>query len=728
MSKFKTYVQLNAMDCGPTSLRMVAQFYGRHINLQVLRDYCDIGKTGVSLLGLSLGAEKIGFKTRGVKVSLSQLLKEAPCPCILHWDKKHFVVLPPQNIRKNNIIVADPASGLQKLTLQEFKQSWVQDNEDNGVVLLLEPTTVFYQTNSDDASGFSWIKLLRYLSNYKKFILQLIFGLLIGSFIQLLIPFLTQGLVDYGINKNNLEFINIILLAQLMLFVGRIMIDLIRSRILLFISTHVNLSILSEFWIKLMKLPLNFYELRQTGDILQRINDHQRIQSFLTGSALNTFFSLFNLLIFSFILLSFNTSIFYIFLSSSILYLFWIKIFLSYRKKLDHKKFVAQADENSTTIQLIQGMRDIKLNSAERQMRWGWENVQSKVFNLSFKSLSLNQTQQIGAFIINEGKNIIITFVVAKAVLEGQLTLGAMLAIQYIIGQLNSPIEQLINFIQQAQDAKLSMERLNEIHGIDDEEPHGRDYVKNVQINSSIFIKNLSFSYPGSGNELALNNINLEIPEGKVTALVGMSGCGKTTLMKLLLRFYENYSGEIKIGSVNIKNISPNFWRKNCGSVLQDGFIFNDTILKNIAVGDEDYDLDRVIEACELANIKSFIQELPMNFSTILGNSGIGISQGQKQRILIARAIYRNPKILFFDEATNALDANNEMKILDNLNTFFQGRTVVVAAHRLSTIKNADSIIVFKKGVVVEYGSHNELINQYGHYYELVKNQLEMEI
>ncbi|MFN3299589.1 MAG: peptidase domain-containing ABC transporter, partial [Sediminibacterium sp.] len=700
----------------------------RHINLQVLRDYCDIGKTGVSLLGLSLGAEKIGFKTRGVKVSLSQLLKEAPCPCILHWDKKHFVVLPPQNIRKNNIIVADPASGLQKLTLQEFKQSWVQDNEDNGVVLLLEPTTVFYQTNSDDVSGFSWIKLLRYLSNYKKFILQLIFGLLIGSFIQLLIPFLTQGLVDYGINKNNLEFINIILLAQLMLFVGRIMIDLIRSRILLFISTHVNLSILSEFWIKLMKLPLNFYELRQTGDILQRINDHQRIQSFLTGSALNTFFSLFNLLIFSFILLSFNTSIFYIFLSSSILYLFWIKIFLSYRKKLDHKKFVAQADENSTTIQLIQGMRDIKLNSAERQMRWGWENVQSKVFNLSFKSLSLNQTQQIGAFIINEGKNIIITFVVAKAVLEGQLTLGAMLAIQYIIGQLNSPIEQLINFIQQAQDAKLSMERLNEIHGIDDEEPHGRDYVKNVQINSSIFIKNLSFSYPGSGNELALNNINLEIPEGKVTALVGMSGCGKTTLMKLLLRFYENYSGEIKIGSVNIKNISPNFWRKNCGSVLQDGFIFNDTILKNIAVGDEDYDLDRVIEACELANIKSFIQELPMNFSTILGNSGIGISQGQKQRILIARAIYRNPKILFFDEATNALDANNEMKILDNLNTFFQGRTVVVAAHRLSTIKNADSIIVFKKGVVVEYGSHNELINQYGHYYELVKNQLEMEI
>jgi ATP-binding cassette subfamily B protein len=707
---------------------MIAQYYGRSFSPQALRDYCDIGKSGVSLLGISQGAEKIGLKSHGVKVSFKQLMGEASLPCILHWDNNHFVVLPPQKRSRKSITIADPARGLIKLSKEEFKKSWVRDheNEEAGIALILEPTSAFYDHESETKSSFGWAPLLKYFWSYKKYLLQLAFGLLVGSLIQLVIPFLTQSLVDNGVNKNNLQFIYIVLIAQLMLFFGRTTVEFIRSKILLYMSTHINLTILSEFWIKLMRLPLNFFETRQTGDILQRLNDHQRIQSFLTGSALSTLFSLFNLVIFSFVLLSFNARIFFLFATSSILYFLWIKLFLSFRRNLDHKRFAAMAKENSATMQLIQGMREIKLNSAERLMRWEWETLQASVFNLSFKSLSLSQIQQMGAFVINEGKNILITFFVAKSVLDGQLTLGAMLAVQYIIGQLNGPIEQMIGFTQQAQDAKLSMQRLNEIHDLEDEEPINKPYLNYIADKREISICNLSFTYPGSGNEPALNKIGFTIPEGKVTAIVGMSGSGKTTILKLLLRFYESYSGEIKIGQSSLHNISPHFWRSLCGSVLQDGYIFNDTIIKNIAIGDDYPKYERVLEACRMANILEFVQSLPLDFKTVIGMAGLGISQGQKQRLLIARAIYKNPEYLFFDEATNALDANNEKVILENLDQFFSGRTVVVVAHRLSTVKNAHNIIVLKNGEIIENGTHEILSAQKGHYYELVKNQLEL--
>jgi ATP-binding cassette subfamily B protein len=544
--------------------------------------------------------------------------------------------------------------------------------------------------------------------------------------LQLIFPFLTQSIVDTGINTHNLGFIQLILVAQFTLFFARTFVEFIRSRILLFISTHINLSLLSDFWLKLMKLPLNFFDTKQTGDILQRINDHQKIENFITGTALQTIFSVFNLLTFSLVLLFFNANIFLIFTIGSFLYFLWIRIFLKYRRQLNYKQFAASSKETSATMQLIQGMQEIKLNNAEHLKRWEWEGLQASVFKLNFKSLSLNQYQQAGAFFINEGKNIFITYVVATLVLNGNLTLGSMLAIQYIIGQLNSPVEQLIQFTQQAQDAKISLERLNEIHQLDDEEPSQAKFNNHLSNNHTIQLSNLNFTYVGAGNEPVLKNISTIFPSGKVTAIVGSSGSGKTTILKLIQKFYENYNGDIKIGESSLKNISPYYWRSITGSVMQDGFIFSDNIEKNIAVGDESPNYQKLIHACKVANILPFVESLPLGFNTKIGAEGNGISAGQKQRLLIARAVYKNPQFLFFDEATNALDANNEKAIMENLQEFFQGRTVIVVAHRLSTVKNADKILVLENGEFIEDGNHEELTSKRGKYYELVKNQLEL--
>jgi ATP-binding cassette, subfamily B, bacterial len=542
----------------------------------------------------------------------------------------------------------------------------------------------------------------------------------------LVFPYLTQSIVDTGINTHNINFIQIVLAAQLMLLFSQTVIEFIRSRILLHISTRINISLLSGFWAKLLRLPMQFFDSKHPGDIIQRIGDHHRIESFLTGTALNNFFSIINLLIFSFVLLSYNTLVFVIFAIGSCLYLIWIQLFLKYRRKLDYQRFTIASKENNATMQLVYGMQEIKLNNAEHTYRWAWEALQASLFRLNFKSLSLTQYQQVGAFFINQGKNILITFVVAKLVIDGSLTLGMMLAIQYIIGQLNSPIEQLVGFSQQAQDAKISLERLNDIHALEDEEPVSKSFNHFLPNDHSIIIRQLSFTYPGAGNEPVLKNINLTIPQGKVTAIVGMSGSGKSTLIKLLLRFYENYKGEIFIGVANYKTISPKFWRSKTGAVMQDSFIFNDNIQKNITVTDEKVDTGRLINACKTANILHFIESLPLGFYTKLGAEGNGISGGQKQRLSIARAVYKNPEFIFFDEATNSLDANNEKIILENLQQFFNDKTVVVVAHRLSTVKNADKIIVLQNGEIVEEGNHEELALLKGKYYELVKNQLEL--
>jgi ATP-binding cassette, subfamily B, bacterial len=735
---FPLYKQLDAMDCGPTSLRMVAKYYGRNISLDYLRNKAEYGKTGVSMLGLAEAAESIGLKSIGAKLNYEQLIKDAPLPAILHWDQYHFVVLVKINRsllrRDDNLLIADPAKGLIKLTKEEFLTHWVSTTENEmgkGTTLLLEPTPRFKEIDFTEPAeaqkgkiGASY--LFDYVKQHKNYFFQILLGLLIGSLLQVIFPYLTQSIVDTGINTQNLNFIQIVLAAQLMLLFSQTVVEFIRSRILLHISTRINISLLSGFWAKLLKLPMQFFDSKHPGDIIQRIGDHHRIESFLTGTALNTFFSLFNLIIFSFVLLRYNITIFAIFVVGSVLYLFWIQFFLKYRRKLDYQKFGIAAKENNATMQLVYGMQEIKLNNAENTYRWAWEGLQARLFKLNFKSLSLTQYQQAGAFAINQGKNILITFIVAKLVIEGSLTLGMMLAIQYIIGQLNAPIEQLVGFTQQAQDAKISLERLNDIHSLEDEEQPGKDYNHALPTEHSINIKNLSFTYPGAGNEPVLKNISLTIPQGKVTAIVGMSGSGKSTLIKLLLRFYENYKGDIFLGSTRFKTISPKYWRSISGAVMQDNFIFNDNIRKNITVTNDKIDEERLMNACKTANILPFIESLPLGFYTKLGAEGNGISGGQKQRLSIARAVYKSPQFIFFDEATNSLDANNEKVILKNLQQFFTNKTVVVVAHRLSTVKNADKIVVIENGEIIEEGTHVALSLQKGKYYELVKNQLEL--
>lgn len=732
------YKQLNAMDCGPTCLRMVAKYYGRHYNAEGIRHTAGLGKEGVSLLGISEAAEKIGFRSRGVQLSYDQLTKEAHLPCILHWKQNHFIVLLPSPAWKSRrkVRVADPAKGILSYTREEFMPLWAGTRNEGGewigTALLLEPTPRFYEEKGERENKLSWSIVFQYLRQGRWQMIQVFIALLVTSLLQLIFPFLTQSIVDIGINTQNLQYITIVLIAQLMLVFSRTIIDFTRSRLLLHVSIIANLSILSDFWIKLTRLPISYFDSHHTGDTLQRIGDHKLIQNFLTGSALNTLFSLFNFVIFAVVLAMYNIELFLVFAAGSTLYFIWVQLFLRVRRKINYRTFHISARENNATLQLVQGMQEIRLHNAERQKRWEWENIQAGIFKLNFRTLTYSQFQQAGGMLINQGKDVVITFLVARLVIQGDLTLGTMLAIQYIIGQLSSPIEQFVSFIQSAQDAKISMERLNEIHQLKDEEDEEAVYITHLPEYKGICMNDLSFSYPGAGNRPVLENIQLEIPEGKVTAIVGVSGSGKTTLLKLLLRFYDQYRGEIKVGAtvsapgMNFRHISPSFWRKQCGAVLQDGYIFNDTIARNIAVGSELPDYSRLMSCCRTANILSFIESLPNGFNTQMGTEGVGVSQGQKQRLLIARAIYKDPQYLFFDEATNALDANNEKAIVENLQEFFEGRTVVIVAHRLSTVRNADKIIVLHEGAIVEEGTHAYLSGRKGRYYELVKNQLEL--
>ncbi|HUR65052.1 MAG TPA: peptidase domain-containing ABC transporter [Chitinophagaceae bacterium] len=725
--RFPFFKQQDLMDCGPSCLRMVTSYYGRTIPINNLREIAETTRDGVTLLGIAQAAEEVGLKTAAAKISVAEL-DEFPLPLILHWNKRHFVVL--FKIKGEQFYIADPAIGKIKLNREEFSQHWIDDprTDPKGVALVLQPTDKFYvddrEAERKGTSGWSFLK--KYILQYKKHIFKLVACLLIGSAFQFLLPYLTQAIVDRGIRDRDIQFIQLILLAQFVLFFAQIATDFLRSRILLYISTRVNLSILTGFWAKLMKLPLGFFESKKTGDIIQRINDHRRIETFITGSVLQTIFSVFNLFVFSIVLLTYNATIFLIFLAGSSLYFLWIRFFLKRRRILDQYRFSAAAKESSATMQLIYGMQEIKLNNAETLKRKEWEAYHSNLFQLSFKSLSLNQYQQAGAFFINQGKNILITYLVAIAVIHGDLSLGQMLAIQFILGQLNSPVEQLVQFIQQAQEAKISLERLNEIEQLKDE-GEGTDPEALIGGRSDIHLQNLSFTYAGAGNEPVLKNIDLIIPAKKVTAIVGMSGSGKTTLLKLLLNFFERYKGAIYIGHTDLRKIAPAHWRSITGSVLQDGFIFNDTIARNIALAEEEPDPEKLVLATRIAEIDSFIEGLPLGFETRIGNEGNGISTGQKQRLLIARAVYKDPDFLFFDEATNALDANNEKAIVENLQNFFTGRTVVIAAHRLSTVINADKIVVIQNGRITEEGTHDELIRKSAGYYQLVKNQLELE-
>ncbi len=773
---FPFYKQLDSMDCGPSCLRMIAKHYGKSYSLQYLRYRSFITKSGVSMLGISDAAENIGFRTRGYRLTWEQLRDEVPLPCIVHWNQRHFVVV--YRIRKHRawgrgqraesraspasraspdlsdlqdpderskevpqsgmqdhtgnkyiVYVADPASGLLRYTEKEFCKCWYSTKSDGvheGTALLLEPTPDFYRQEDEEKGKLRFLYLLGYLKPYTRFILQLMLGMLTASIISLIFPFLTQSLVDTGIGNSNMAFVVMVLVAQLILSLSQTANGLLRNWISLHVTSRISISLISDFLIKLMKLPISFFDVKLIGDIMQRIGDHNRIRSFLTDSLISIIFAVITLVMYTIIMATYHIGILGIFLLGSALYIGWVVLFLKRRRELDYKRFQQSAANQSNIVQLVTGMQEIKLNSCEKQKRWEWERIQIKLFKVSIKSMILNQNQQLGAALINQSKDIFISFLSAYAVIRGQMTLGMMMAVQYIIGQLNAPIQQFIGFTQAAQDARISLERLGEIHDRDDEERPEDGKIRDIPVERDIEIRNLLFQYEGPHSEKVLKNVSLTISAKKVTAIVGVSGSGKTTLIKLLLGFYTPVSGEIFLNGTPLNRFSQSQWRRRCGVVMQEGYIFSDTIAGNIGLIDETPDRDKIDRATETANIKEFIDSLPLGYNTRIGNDGHGLSAGQKQRLLIARAVYKEPDFIFFDEATNALDARNEKTIMENLGSFFKGKTVVIVAHRLSTVKNADQIVVLEKGEIVETGTHRELVKVKGAYYNLVKDQLEL--
>jgi ATP-binding cassette subfamily B protein len=729
LDRFPHYYQLDRMDCGPASLRIIAKYYGKSYTLQYLREHSYIDREGVSLRGIIEAAEHIGLRTLPVKLPFSGKnseaahLTEAPLPCIVHWRQSHFLVV--YKITKTRVWISDPAAGKFKLDHETFKKHWEEDGE-NGIALLLEPTPEFHEKGQERKRNINFLFLTTYLKPYRRYFVQLAIGLLLGSVFQLIFPFLTQAIVDVGIQNQDIGFIYLILIAQLMLFLGQTTVSIIQNWLLLHIGTRINVSLISDFLTKLMKLPIGFFDSKMEGDLLQRIADQQRIESFLTNSTLNFIFSAFNIVVFGIVLLLYDIRIFAVFLASSILYFLWITLFLRRRREIDYHRFQELSSHQNTLIELIQGMQEIKLQNSARKRRWQWSDIQAKLFGINLKALSIEQYQTAGTSFISQLKDILITFLTATLVIEGEITLGMMLAVQFIIGQLNVPLQQMIGFIRRGQDARISLERLWEIQQLPSEESDSSYRAHLLPSgNRDITVDGVSFQY-NKLSDPVLKNVSLVIPQGKVTAIVGTSGSGKTTLVKLLLGFYPPTQGSIKIGSLSLDRVEQSFWRSQCGAVMQDGYIFSDTIANNIAESEEQVDKNRLIRAVDTANIRGFIESLPLNYNTMIGSKGNGISQGQKQRILIARAVYKDPEFLYFDEATNALDAKNEKAIVRKLDAFFKGKTVVVVAHRLSTVKNADQIVVLDQGVLVEKGTHAELVAKQGAYYNLIKDQLEL--
>lgn len=731
MRKITIIFQHDSMQCGIACLQMVCKYFGREYSLDSLSKLCFATTEGVSMLGINEAANTLGLHTISARVTTTMLGK-APLPSILHWDQNHFVVL--YKVKKGKkFYVADPRKGLVTYGLDEFKQHWIStksNGEDKGIAMFLETTPAFFTYKMEDEEHIkekrSFRFLFGYVKKYRKYFGQIILGLIVGSLLQLVLPFLTQSIVDVGIKNQDIGFVWLILLGQLMLTISRTAIDFIRRWLLLHISLRINISLVSDFFIKLLKLPMSFFDTKLMGDLMQRMNDHSRVNNFLTQQTLNITFAMLTFVVFSLVLFFYNKLVFVIFLLGSILYGVWMTLFLKRRKVLDYELFEQQAINNNKTYEFITSMQEIKLQGCEQRRRWEWEDTQADLFGVQMKSLKLQQTQEAGSIFINEVKNIIITVVAATAVIHGQMTLGMMLAVQYIIGQLNSPVEQLMNFFYSLQDVKISLERINEIHQMDDENGKEGLLTSTEDKSEGIDIKNIMFKYDPHALRKTIDDVSIHIPQGKVTAIVGASGSGKTTLIRLILGYYPVLEGKINIGNTDINKLNKKWWRRQCGVVMQDGVIFSESIARNIAVDDGDIDKERLLKAAEIACIKDYVMALPLKFNTKIGRDGVGLSQGQKQRILIARAVYKNPDYIFLDEATNSLDANNERSIVENLDKFYKGKTVVIVAHRLSTVKNADQIVVIDQGKVVEIGNHESLTAKRGAYYNLVKNQLEL--
>ncbi len=733
LKQFPIQLQHDSMDCGAACLTMIAEHYGLKITQDTMSELCHTTRIGVSLLSISHAAEQIGFRTVGGRIPLSVIHKKRPFPCILYWNNHHYVVLYDVSHRwfpkKETLFkIADPAFGRVSFTEEEIKQYWsniINEGQEKGIVLILEPTRKFFEQKSEAPTRRGLGILFSYFLHYKLYFVQVVLGLLFGSVLQLIFPFLTQAIVDVGVGNRNLSFIYVILLAQAMLIISRTVTEYIRRWLLLHVSVRINLSLVSDFLIKLMKLPMRFFDTKRSGDILQRMADHQRVELFITSQSLQTVFSFFSLLTFGAVLLYYSSRIFIIFFFGSLLYAGWVAIFLKQRKLLDYKFFNRRSQNQSTTYQLISGMQEIKLQGCTNRKRWEWEDIQIDLLELHTEALKLEQRREAGNILINESKNMIITIMAATAVIHGEMTLGMMLATQYIIGQLMLPIEQAVHFALDLQDVKISLDRIDEIHRKSEEVLPSQGIIPNFT-GGNIEICNLSFQYDGSTSTKVLSDVNISIPKGKITAIVGYSGSGKTTLLKLILSYYPPSQGTILVNGYDLTGITSTWWREQCGVVMQDGFIFSESIARNIAAADGEIDIKRLAYAAKMANIYDTVQGLPLKFNTMIGQEGQGLSYGQRQRLLIARAVYRNPHFLFFDEATNALDANNEKAIIENLQEFYKGKTVIIVAHRLSTVKNADQIVVLDNGVIAEVGNHQELIKKQGAYFQLVKNKVKL--
>ncbi len=727
MDRFRVVRQHDGMQCGVACMAMICRHYDKGLSISWLESLCHASREGVSLKALHDLSIELGMDSVAGKVSLDDLY-EVPLPCILHWNQNHFVVLYKISDRHTRFWIADPGKGKYRCDIKEMKQHWISTESngvEKGIAMFLEPNDRFGSIREGKPERRSFRFMMGYLRQYKRYFFQIFCGLLLGCLLQLIMPFLTQSIVDIGIRHKDIGFIWLVLLGELMIVVGRTATDFIRRWLLLHISMRINISLVSDFFIKLLKLPMSFFDTKLMGDLLQRIGDHSRVQNFLTGQTLNIIFSFLSFIIFGIVLLVYNRLIFLVFTICSVGYGGWIAMFLSRRKVLDYELFEQQAKNQNRTYQFITSMQEIKLQDCERRRRWEWEDTQADLFAVQMKSLKLQQTQEAGSIFINEVKNILITVLAATAVINGEMTLGEMLAVQYIIGQLNSPVSQFMQFIYSLQDVRISLERINEIHEGRNEETQ-ENQATEFASEKSIAMDNIDFKYDPHALKKTLGGISFDIPEGKVTAIVGASGSGKTTLIKLMLGYYPVMSGSISIAGRNINEYNLKWWRRHCGVVMQDGVIFSESIARNIAVDDNEIDPERLREAARIACIDDYVMSLPLKYDTKIGRDGVGLSQGQKQRILIARAVYRNPDFIFLDEATNALDAKNERAIVENLDVFYRGRTVVVVAHRLSTVRNADRIIVLDGGCVVETGNHDSLIALKGTYYNLVKNQLEL--
>ncbi|WPO77296.1 peptidase domain-containing ABC transporter [Flavobacterium sp. KACC 22761] len=722
MFNFPHEHQLDAKDCGPTCIKIIAKYYGRFYSLPFLRDLCGITREGVSFLDLSDACEKISLRTKSIKIDFDTL-KVIPLPCIVHWQDNHFIVV--YKINHKQVFVSDPAKGLLKYSFEDFQKGWLKESK-TGAVLAIEPMADFKQRSINDKieRRKTLENFLGYFTPYKKSFINLFVVMLIVTVLQAFLPFISKSVIDVGIQTNDLDFIDLVLIANITIIVSILLSNMIRDWILLHLTSRINISLISDYLIKLMRLPITFFENKLIGDILQRAQDHERIRDFIMNNSLNFVFSILTFFIFGIILCIYSPILCLIYVVGSVLFMGWVLFFLRFRKKLDWEYFDVHTKNQSYWVETIGSIQDIKINNYEKQKRWKWEALQVQLFKIDQKILRITNAQNLGAQFINQLTNLVITFYCAKAVIKGDITFGVMISTQFIIGMLNGPIMQFISFIQSAQYAKISFLRLNEIHELENEEEN--DINNNIKLpeDKSLFLRNVSFQYSRNGDYI-LSNISVMIPEGKVTAIVGDSGSGKTTLLKLILRLYNPTHGELSMGNLNIKNINLKQWRESCGAVMQDGKIFSDTIQNNIVLDDENIDFERLKKAVTAANIASEIESMPKGYQTMMGESGRGLSGGQKQRVLIARALYKDPDYLFFDEATNSLDVINEQKIVMALEEIFKNKTVIVVAHRLSTIRKADQIIVLKNGYITEIGNHDMLMSrESGHYYQLVKTQI----